>query len=123
MRRAVAVVIATLLSVHAAATQGPPVTQAQQRPVFRGGTHFVRVDAYPAQDGKIVEGLTAADFEILEDGKPQAIESFDFVKFDSFTPEAARRDPRNPRAGFYLAADPRYRVFVIFVDETVSTET
>ena len=26
--------------------QQPP-TQAQQRPVFRGGTHFVRVDAYP----------------------------------------------------------------------------
>ena len=25
----------------------PPPTQAQQRPVFRGGTHFVRVDAYP----------------------------------------------------------------------------
>ena len=59
-----------------AAQAQPPPTQAQQRPVFRGGTHFVRVDAYPFQDGKIVEGLTPADFEILEDGKPQAIESF-----------------------------------------------
>ena len=42
------------------------------------------------QDGKIVEGLEAEDFEILEDGKPQKIESFDFVKFDTFTPDAVR---------------------------------
>src|SRR5215831_11383249 len=68
----------------------PPQTQAQQRPVFRGGTHFVRVDAYPSENGKIVEGLKPEDFQILEDGKPQAIESFDFMKFDSFTPEAER---------------------------------
>src|SRR5580765_2139848 len=103
--------------------QGRGATQAQQRPVFRGGTHFVRVDAYPLQDGKIVEGLTPNDFEILEDGKPQAIESFDFVKFDTFTPEAERRDPATQRAGFDLAADPRYRVFVIFVDLVFSTES
>lgn len=52
-------------------TQQSP-TQAQQRPVFRGGTHFVRVDAYPTENGKIVEGLRPEDFQILEDGKPQA---------------------------------------------------
>ena len=67
----------------AAAQHAQPPTQAQQRPVFRGGTHFVRVDAYPAVDGKIVENLKPEDFEILEDGKPQKIESFDFLKFDS----------------------------------------
>src|SRR3954468_13156103 len=83
-----------------------PPTQAQQRPVFRGGTHFVRVDAYPAQDGRIVEGLKPEDFEILEDGKPQAIESLDFIRFDTFTPEAERRDPASQREGFDLAGDP-----------------
>src|ERR1700730_16782174 len=62
-----------------------PSTQAQQRPVFRGGTHFVRVDAYPVDNGKIVEGLTPEDFQVLEDGKPQAIDSFDFVSFETFT--------------------------------------
>jgi VWFA-related protein len=99
----------------------PPPTQAQQRPVFRGGTHFVRVDAYPSQNGKIVEGLTAEDFEILEDGKPQKIESLDFIKFDTFTPDAVRRDPQSQREGFDLAADPRYRLFVIYVDMTFSS--
>ena len=36
-----------LVSLVAAALQTPsttPPTQAQQHPVFRGGTHFVRVD-------------------------------------------------------------------------------
>jgi len=101
---------------------GQPPTQAQQRPVFRGGTHFVRVDAYPTTpDGKIVEGLKPEDFEILEDGKPQTIESFDFIKFDTFTPEAERRDPVSQRAGFDMAADPRYRLFVVYVDMALST--
>ncbi len=94
-----------------------PLTQAQQRPVFRGGTHFVRVDAYPtSKDGHIVEGLKAEDFEVTEDGKPQAIESFDYISFPTFTPEAERRDPESQRAGFDLAADPRYRVFAIMLD-------
>jgi VWFA-related protein len=101
--------------------QQPQPTQAQQRPVFRGGTHFVRVDAYPTgPDGTIVEGLKPEDFEILEDGKPQAIESFDFIKFDTFTPEAERRDPVSQRAGFDMAADPRYRLFVVYVDMALS---
>jgi VWFA-related protein len=109
--------VSVALLVGAVAQQSPPPpTAAQQRPVFRAGTHFVRVDAYPIQDGKIVEGLKAEDFEILEDGKPQKIESFDFLKFDGFTSEAVRKDPRSQREGFDMAADPRYRVFVVYVD-------
>jgi VWFA-related protein len=101
--------------------QPPAPTAAQQRPVFRGGTHFVRVDAYPTQDGQIVEGLEAEDFEVLEDGKPQKIDSFDFVRFDTFTPDAERRDPSSQREGFDMAADPRYRLFVIFSDLVFSS--
>jgi len=98
-------------------TPPQPPTQAQQKPVFRGGTHFVRVDAYPtSKEGHIVEGLKAEDFEITEDGKPQTIESFDYISFPSFTPEAERHDPDSQRAGFDLAADPRYRVFVILLE-------
>src|SRR4051812_19937908 len=75
----VALVIVAASRPWPVAAQAPqaaqPPTQAQQRPVFRGGTHFVRVDAYPAQDGRIVEGLKPEDFEIFEDGKRQTIES------------------------------------------------
>jgi VWFA-related protein len=116
--------VGAALGVAAAQQQPPPQPlAAQQRPVFRGGTHFVRVDAYPVQDGKIVEGLEAEDFEILEDGKAQKIDSFDFVRFDIFTPETERRDPSSQREGFDMAADPRYRLFVIFSDLAFSTSS
>jgi VWFA-related protein len=123
LRRTMTLVAGGLLLSVAAATQQPvpPPTAAQQRPVFRGGTHFVRVDAYPTKDGRIVEGLGADDFEILEDGKPQKIDSVDFVRFDTFTPDAERRDPSTQREGFDMAADPRYRLFVIFSDLAFST--
>jgi VWFA-related protein len=124
-RSAAATLVGGLLSLGVTAGQQQPLppTAAQQRPVFRGGTHFVRVDAYPTQDGQIVEGLEAGDFEILEDGKPQKIESFDFLKFETFTPDVVRRDPQSQREGFDMAADPRYRVFVIFVDMAFSRST
>jgi len=123
MRTVLTILTAGALILPLAAQQpgAPPTTQAQQRPVFRGGTHFVRVDAYPSQNGKIVEGLTADDFEILEDGKPQKIESLDFIKFDTFTPDAVRRDPQSQREGYDLAGDPRYRLFVIYVDMMFSS--
>ena len=116
MMRVITLAVALLLSAPLWAQQANPATQAQQRPVFRGGTHFVRVDAYPVQNGKIVEGLQAEDFEILEDGKPQTVDSLDFVRFDTFTPEAERYEPSTQREGFDMAADPRNRVFVIFID-------
>src|SRR5437773_12513531 len=121
--RIASLVSIALLAGAVAQQSPPPPTAAQQRPLFRGGTHFVRVDAYPLQDGKIVEGLTADDFEILEDGKLQKVDSFDFVKFETFTPDVERRNPSSQREGFDLAADPRYRVFVIFVDLVFSTSS
>jgi VWFA-related protein len=96
--------------------QTPPPPPDPQRQIFRTDTHLVRVDAYPSKDGKIIEGLTAADFEVLEDGKPQQIENLQFIDFSSLTPETERRDPNSQRDGFNLAADPRYRVFVIYLD-------
>jgi len=90
--------------------------QDPQRPVFRTGTSLVRVDAYPSKDGRIIEGLTAEDFEVLEDGVPQKIESFQFIRYERNTPADERRDPNSQREGFQLAADPSYRVFVIYLD-------
>jgi VWFA-related protein len=119
--RAVLTGVLVTAAAGVVAQQRPaPPTQAQQRPIFRAGTHFVRVDAYPMQDGKIVEGLTPADFEVFEDGKPQKVESFDFIRFDTPLPESERRDPISQQAGFDLAADPRYRVFVVYVDMTMT---
>ena len=66
--------------------QAPPQGQepAQQRPpVFRAGVNAVRVDVIVTDKaGNPVADLTAADFEVLEDGKPQDIDLFKLVNSD-----------------------------------------
>ena len=97
---------------------------AQQRPpVFRSGANLVQVDAYPMKDGRIVTNLEQGDFEIFEDGKPQKIEGFELVKVEPFTPDAEKRDPNTQEEGNELAADPKNRVFVVYLDHlNVSVE-
>ena len=85
-------------------------------PVFRSGAHYVRVDAYPARDGRPILGLTTTDFDLLEDGKAQTIEAVDFIEHPAWTPLGERRDPNSQRDGFELAKDPSYRVFVLYLD-------
>lgn len=98
-----------LLSAGAAQTP-------QQRPVFRAGAVFVNVDAYPRRDDKVVEGLTQADFEVFEDGKPQTVERFEFVRIEPNTPDSERRDPNTVADSNRQAADPHNRVFVVYLD-------
>jgi VWFA-related protein len=93
-----------------------PATQAPSQPVFRGGVEFVSVDVYPRRDGKFIEGLRAEDFEIFEDGAPQAIERFEFVRIEPNPVDTERRDPSSQADGDRQAADPRNRVFVVYLD-------
>jgi VWFA-related protein len=84
--------------------------------VFRGGAAFVNVDVYPLRDDRPVEGLTQADFEVFEDGTPQRIESFEYIKAAPLVIDAERRDPETEAESERLAADPRNRLFVLYVD-------
>ena len=69
-----------------AQTQPSPQTPTDQPPPvpqFRTGINFVRVDAIITdKNGNSVPDLQAADFDVLEDGKPQKIETFRLVKLD-----------------------------------------
>lgn len=47
--------------------------QTDERPVFRGGTANVEVDVDVTRSRRPVRGLTAADFEIKDEGKEQRI--------------------------------------------------
>src|SRR5690349_17824736 len=105
-------VVALAIAAVSARQQAPQ----QRPPVFRGESVLVTVDAYPHRDGRIVENLKAGDFEILEDGKPQAVESLEFVRVEPSPSEATRRDPGNVSEMWKLAADPHNRVFVVFLD-------
>jgi VWFA-related protein len=115
MRTLSAAALLILLAGH----QGAPSAQQTpdpQRPVFRAGAHYVRVDVYPTRNGTPVRELKASDFELLEDGKPQQIETFEFIESPTFTPDAERRDPNSQRDGFELARNPQYRLFVLYLD-------
>jgi VWFA-related protein len=63
------------LAAVAVQAQQPPAQPAP--PTFRVDVNYVEVDAAVTDAaGNPVAGLTAADFEVLEDGKPQKIAAF-----------------------------------------------
>jgi VWFA-related protein len=90
------------------------------RPTFRGGTNLVRVDAAVTDDrGQPVLDLTQKEFELIEDGQPQTIESFKLVQLNG------EQDPgdeeslpiRSDEHGRAEAARDDVRVFAIFLDD------
>src|SRR5258708_12717309 len=69
----VALAVAVAFAAPSAAQQPPA------RPTFKGNTQVVSVDVIVRDgSGAVVKGLTAAAFEVTEDGKPPAIRSFTF---------------------------------------------
>jgi len=99
---------------------GQPASTPQdpqaQRPVFRAGASAVRVDVYATRKGVPVEDLTADDFEVLEDNVTQKIEAFEHIKIETGGDPTTRVEPRNVRDSNQMAADPRSRLFVLFLD-------
>ncbi len=100
----------------AQAPQGGQPTQTQKGPVFRVGAHLVTVDAYPTQAGKIITGLTPDDFEVFEDGRPQKVESLDYIDYGANLGDDDRSVHISAREGLELAADSKYRVIVFVLD-------
>jgi VWFA-related protein len=105
--------------------QSPPQQQPQtppqpQQPTFRVGVNFVRVDVIVTdQQGNAVPDLTQNDFEVQEDGKPQTIETFRFIKV-SGNPEPGAEVPREirtPSDQEIEAARDDVRLFVFFLDD------
>lgn len=106
-----------------ATEQAAPAQPAQEptQPTFRLGANYVRVDAYPTRNGEPVPDLDLADFELLEDGVPQTVTQFERVSLQVTTDRASRRDPNTVAESREQAADPRRRVFVIFLDTGMTT--
>jgi VWFA-related protein len=79
----VSTVLAILfISAAQAGAQDAPPAAGPQAP-FRAGVNLVRVDAIVTdRRGNPITDLTAADFEIVEDGKAQTIEQFRQVAAD-----------------------------------------
>jgi VWFA-related protein len=108
------------------AQQPPPPQQAtpdppQPPPIFRAGINFVRVDVIISDNkGNPVADLQQSDFEVSEDGKPQKIETFKFVKLDGGTSDSIKEAPREIRNDYdeeMEAARDDVRLFAIFLDD------
>ena len=69
-----AAVCATAIGAEPGQTPPP-----QKAPMFRSGVDLVTVNVVVRdKSGTVVKGLTREDFTVLEDGRPQTIDTFDF---------------------------------------------
>jgi VWFA-related protein len=111
-------------------TQGAPAStpnpQGDQQPTgatptFRGGINFVRVDVIVSdKTGNPVGDLKQSDFEVVEDGKPQAIETFKLIQLDGGLmpgPDGPPRQIRTDSDEELEASRDDVRLFGIFLDD------
>src|SRR5256885_5751537 len=108
--------VAVLLAAAAYVGSGAQPPPAPQPPTFRTEANYVRVDAYPTKHGPPIADLTQPDFEVLENGVPQRIEQFDRVAIRANLPQDLRAEPNTVRESLAMAANPRARLFVVFLD-------
>jgi len=117
MRLAVSVLFAAALGAGIGQSQDP------KQPPIRTQANYVRVDVYPMSNGRPIQDLRAEDFEVLEDGVLQSIQNFQHIVVSPGGPQAQRVDPATVEASRQAIANPRSRVFVIFLDvNNVSVE-
>ena len=76
---------------------------------------------YPRRGEQFVEGLTANDFQVFEDGAPQSVQTFELITFTSSPFDSERRDPTSVSDSERQAADPRNRLFVVYLDRFHTT--
>ena len=82
-------VVWVLAAAAALSAQGGAAPQ-QQQPVFRTTTRLiVQTVTVKDKDGKVIEGLTAKDFTVTEDGQPQDIAFVEFQRMGGATPAQA----------------------------------
>jgi VWFA-related protein len=113
------VVLAVLVCTAAGHAQQPQ--QPPDQPIFRTGINFVRVDVIVSdRNGASVADLKQSDFEVTEDGKPQSVETFKFIKLDGGTLPGPSGPPRAIRTDAdeeSEAARDDVRLFAIFLDD------
>src|SRR3954454_7274422 len=76
-----------------------PPPQSPEASRFRVGVDAVRIDAVVTDsEGRTVPNLTAADFEVRQDGKVQPVTFFEYMPVQSGPPPASPRPAAAPVA-------------------------
>jgi len=98
-----------------------PPTGPDGQPIFRTGINFVRVDVIVSdKNGNPVADLKPEDFEVVEQGRPQSIETFKLVSLDGGLMESTKQPPRQIRTDEdeeSEAARDDVRLFAFFLDD------
>jgi VWFA-related protein len=127
---ATALGLAAVLAVRAQQSPDSPSDQSQNQSSFtlkvNSDLVLTNVVVRDKKTGEVVRGLTAKDFTVLENGKPQQISSFDFESVDQATPlnEAtitgqAGQSIFNAKNGVARPEELRnHRLIVLFFDLT-----
>jgi VWFA-related protein len=101
--------------------QVPPPTAPDGQPVFRTGINFVRVDVIVTdKNGNPVGDLKPEDFEVVEEGKPQKVETFKLVSLDGGLITNGNDPPRQIRTDDdeeSEASRDDVRLFAFFLDD------
>lgn len=116
-----AVLLIAVAGPAARQPQPPPAQPAAPQPpvTFRAEVNYVEVDARVLDaQGRFITGLTANDFQVLEDGQPQKVTAFSVVNLP------VERAPRPLFASRPIEADVATnltgvdgRVYVIVLDD------
>jgi VWFA-related protein len=113
-RRVTLIGCAVALGMASLAGQG-------QTPTFRTGIDAVTVDVVVTdRQGRPVTDLKAEDFEVLENRKPQTVQTFKFIKVDTVAPELQSsyvRDIQSMDDQRREASRDDTRVLIIFLDD------
>jgi len=125
-RAALALAGAAVIAAAVAAQQQEQQPPAADQPAFRTGADLVIVDAVVVDKaGQPVTNLTAADFEVRDEGRVQAVSLFQTVSVDAATaataagPLASRRYAFSTNTGATAVAG---RAFVLFFDDIHLTQ-
>jgi len=103
-------ILTTIRWVATAQEDRPPVQEVPEVPTFRAGVNAVLVDVVVIdRDGQPVSGLERNEFEVLEDGVPQTIATFDVTDWTSYVGE--RVDGAAPMGG--VNTYPRRFIFIL----------
>ena len=100
--------------------QKPPAQDPEQRPIFKTGINFVRVDVIVSdKNGNPILDLKPEEFSVSEDGRAQKIEQFDVIKIDPLDQVEGPTNSqiRSRQDEEREAARPEVRMFTILLDD------